>query len=1064
MAEYKGKEVKLDDPFRLPQGSDKKFGVYVKNPKSGNVIMVKFGDPNLSIKRDDPDRLKNFRARHNCDQKTDKTTPGYWSCKFWEKDSPVSKLLKQGKVSESDLKFKGKEMKDHLDKAKAKLKAEYGSLDNVDYKKAMKVVGATLAARLSARGMIKRSDGSTKKGKLGKPEEEMLNCGCGCEDCKSLEKSIYEETRKFIKGWVNPRTKKIIAWNTTSPFHSSHILENLSKYGLTMNDLIDHYIDVVLKRNPKYEPSREESLKRFKQLERNERLADRDETIEYPAIKQGWVAFTLEDSVYGKVMALRGITKDIKKSGIMLLEKFKNFKELDTIYISNYKDTKFAEYTGKTKNVDERYSSNSEAMKFLFGRRPKRREPKTEIGRTMAMFREDQELDEANIPGYKGWVNPKTGKTQIIQGHSPYHVMMIVNNPRFYGLTEKLILNHLIETYKERDSPIPEEDAEFAMQRLKSGERDIDYGVELMAMDRGWVRFVEGEYAEISGRKRFNDNELRKILQLIDKETPLTMKSKTTMGLQQYRPVGKTDVKVELYGDLEMNEIKNLIKGRKKGDKQTEIGRTMSMFREAVKTRIDNDLEVSVVQDKNGNPNIFKDLETARKKAESINGKVIKGTRGEIMVQVLVDPSLRKHLEEDDQWKDKNDEREHNKLFMKSMRTMPGSPKQKKIIQQMNALRKKNGLELLGEEKRVPKTRKNQDPDTHSDLYTDEDPRGTIHGLGFKDVETAEASVRKIKASDRTHAHKIQAAIAMEQRAKVMKKTAEAAVYRKYIEEMKKKTKEMNEEAYLPGQATTSHGGKSGRGGKPGPRMNRQRRHREEVLMHLITNGIKVTNQPSMVTQKGSSDTFAVAKNQVKKAEKMLDDFFKKAYIKKSGMRRDAYTIIAEDVNEVYKDSGLGDWFGKGGGGGKEKGGWDRYNASGERIGKCGDAPEGAAYSACLSAEKADQLGKEGRAKFVQRKRDAQKKSGDKAKGGESKKGQKPVMVSTGAKGLDKKNESFMSFGKFISEGENKPNNPALWKKAIAKAKAKFDVYPSAYANAWASKWYKGEGGTWSKK
>jgi RimK family alpha-L-glutamate ligase len=98
------------------------------------------------------------------------------------------------------------------------------------------------------------------------------------------------------------------------------------------------------------------------------------------------------------------------------------------------------------------------------------------------------------------------------------------------------------------------------------------------------------------------------------------------------------------------------------------------------------------------------------------------------------------------------------------------------------------------ESKRVPKTRKNQDPDTHSDLYTDEDPKGTIHGLGFKDVETAEASVRKIKASDRTHAHKIQAAIAMEQRAKVMKKTAEAGVYRKFIDQMKKKTKEMNEE------------------------------------------------------------------------------------------------------------------------------------------------------------------------------------------------------------------------------------------------------------------------------
>ena len=79
----------------------------------------------------------------------------------------------------------------------------------------------------------------------------------------------------------------------------------------------------------------------------------------------------------------------------------------------------------------------------------------------------------------------------------------------------------------------------------------------------------------------------------------------------------------------------------------------------------------------------------------------------------------------------------------------------------------------------------------HSDLYTDENPRGTIHGLGFKDVAKARASVAKIKASGKKHAHKIQAAIAMEQRAREMGKTAEAAVFRRYIEQMKKKTKEM---------------------------------------------------------------------------------------------------------------------------------------------------------------------------------------------------------------------------------------------------------------------------------
>ena len=81
----------------------------------------------------------------------------------------------------------------------------------------------------------------------------------------------------------------------------------------------------------------------------------------------------------------------------------------------------------------------------------------------------------------------------------------------------------------------------------------------------------------------------------------------------------------------------------------------------------------------------------------------------------------------------------------------------------------------------------------HSDLYTDENPKGTIHGLGFKNVDTAKASVSKIRNSSRSHAHKIQAAVAMEQRAREMGKTSEAAVYRKYINSMKKKTKKMNE-------------------------------------------------------------------------------------------------------------------------------------------------------------------------------------------------------------------------------------------------------------------------------
>jgi len=100
---------------------------------------------------------------------------------------------------------------------------------------------------------------------------------------------------------------------------------------------------------------------------------------------------------------------------------------------------------------------------------------------------------------------------------------------------------------------------------------------------------------------------------------------------------------------------------------------------------------------------------------------------------------------------------------------------------------------FLKEGKRIPKTREGQDPDTHSDLYTDEDPKDTIHGLGFKNEAKAKESVAKIKRSGRKHAHKIQAAIAMEQRAKAAGKKAASSVYRGFIEKMKKKTKKMNE-------------------------------------------------------------------------------------------------------------------------------------------------------------------------------------------------------------------------------------------------------------------------------
>lgn len=91
-ASDKNKGKKLNKPFRTP-GGPKKFSVYVKNDK-GNVVKVNFGDPNLEIKRDDPNRRKNFRARHNCDNPGPKWKARYWSCRNWEAGRSVSDNLK----------------------------------------------------------------------------------------------------------------------------------------------------------------------------------------------------------------------------------------------------------------------------------------------------------------------------------------------------------------------------------------------------------------------------------------------------------------------------------------------------------------------------------------------------------------------------------------------------------------------------------------------------------------------------------------------------------------------------------------------------------------------------------------------------------------------------------------------------------------------------------------------------------------------------------------------------------------------------------------------------------
>jgi hypothetical protein len=79
-AEYQGRKVPLGKPMA---GDVKKSKVYVKNPKTGKVIKVNFGDKNMRIKKNIPGRRKNFRARHNCDNPGPRTKARYWSCRAW---------------------------------------------------------------------------------------------------------------------------------------------------------------------------------------------------------------------------------------------------------------------------------------------------------------------------------------------------------------------------------------------------------------------------------------------------------------------------------------------------------------------------------------------------------------------------------------------------------------------------------------------------------------------------------------------------------------------------------------------------------------------------------------------------------------------------------------------------------------------------------------------------------------------------------------------------------------------------------------------------------------------
>ena len=343
--EYQGKEVDLDNPFRLPQGSDKKFGVYVKNDK-GNVVKVTFGDPNLSIKRDHEDRLKNFRARHNCDEKTDKTTPGYWSCKFWEKDSPVSKLLSKGDVTEDAQLDERKKITHVIDRRTGE--SVYGPTDVADAKRFLK--------------------------KQIQPNKFMIR------DIK--EDVQLDESIESLKGWIHPKKKKAYITERMRPYHVEFIVRKPRDYGLNKKQILDY---LEKKFDLMDAPDPEQAAKQgYEDI-----LAGRDDidrNIEHMAMEKGWVRV-----VGGKFASIASNVKlNDRQVGIVLsmMEDEGLIGDAAGVYTREVGLEYYEESDRPDVNARVRYYKTIEGadIQNLIKGKP-RGTKRTEIGQTMAMFR-----------------------------------------------------------------------------------------------------------------------------------------------------------------------------------------------------------------------------------------------------------------------------------------------------------------------------------------------------------------------------------------------------------------------------------------------------------------------------------------------------------------------------------------------------------------------------------------------------------------------------------------------------------------------------------------------------
>jgi len=194
----KNKNVKLNKPFRTP-GGPKKFSVYTKNEK-GNIVKVNFGDPKMEIKRDDPNRRKNFRARHNCSNPGPKWKARYWSCRFWS-SKDVSKLtsnILENKMDHEQLVQENDLLKKQIATLEETIKAEAQAKLDSSKVELESALAENQALKVSVTEAAEKMD-NKKKGYERQKEEDDEKMKEAKSAIETLQKELAEIKAEAVK-------------------------------------------------------------------------------------------------------------------------------------------------------------------------------------------------------------------------------------------------------------------------------------------------------------------------------------------------------------------------------------------------------------------------------------------------------------------------------------------------------------------------------------------------------------------------------------------------------------------------------------------------------------------------------------------------------------------------------------------------------------------------------------------------------------------------------------------------------------------------------------------------